>query len=112
MTRLGKNLLVTSAFALVVGSSAHSAAGQTTCSESLHAACWGVGTDTDGNIWCSGGPDTTLTKVTPTGEVFEYPSQRSSCSRGIAVTPADNHVWVAYNKVIDLGACKGVDDNV
>ncbi|UCE61764.1 MAG: hypothetical protein JSU63_08440, partial [Phycisphaerales bacterium] len=26
--------------------------------------------------------------------------------------PADNHVWVAYNKVIDLGACKGVDDNV
>ncbi|UCE61686.1 MAG: hypothetical protein JSU63_08040, partial [Phycisphaerales bacterium] len=97
---------------LLLVASTQPAAAQTTCSESLNAPCWGVTVDTEGNIWCSGGSSATLTKTTPTGEVITYDSQRWSCSRGIAVTPADNHVWVAYNRKIDAGACKGDDDNV
>jgi len=55
---------------------------------------YGLGIDTDGNIWNSNWAANSITKISPAGGILGiYPTGGSQC-RGVAVTPADNDVWV------------------
>lgn len=63
---------------------------------------YGLGIDTNGFIWVSLalGPPSSIAKLSPTG-VLEtgFPKTTGGAfSRGVAVTPADNHVWVANSE--------------
>lgn len=58
---------------------------------------YGLGIDTNGFIWNSLWTNGQVVKLSPDGQVqpgFPVPAGGSN-NRGVAVTPADNHVWVA-----------------
>lgn len=56
---------------------------------------YGLAVDTDGNIWNTH-LGTTVTKLTPAGGIiFTTNYGGESGGRGVAVTPADNNVWIA-----------------
>jgi YVTN family beta-propeller protein len=58
---------------------------------------YGLGIDTNGFIWNATWEDNRIVKIAPDGTIqpgFPKPSGGSG-ARGVAVTPADNHIWVA-----------------
>ncbi len=58
---------------------------------------YGLGIDTNGYIWNAMWSNNSIVKIAPDGTIqpgFPRPTGGSS-SRGVAVTPVDNHVWVA-----------------
>ncbi len=62
---------------------------------------YGLGIDTNGYIWNSMYDLNTIVKVDPDGVIqsgFPKPTGGASDDRGVAVTPADNNVWVANSK--------------
>jgi streptogramin lyase len=59
---------------------------------------YGLGIDTNGYIWNAMYYSSAIMKVTPAGAIVAgFPKSTSGASydRGVAVTPADNNVWVA-----------------
>lgn len=59
---------------------------------------YGLGIDTNGNIWNSMYTYNTISKFAPDGTLvtgFPKTTGGASNDRGVAVTPADNNVWVA-----------------
>ncbi len=91
------------------------AAGQS-CTQCSSAHCYGVTVDMDGNTWCGGYDSHTLTIFPVTGgPPVEFDTTiNNSCDHGIAVTPIDNHIWVAHSGLLDgpTGACKDPDSRV
>ncbi len=66
---------------------------------------YGLGIDTNGFIWNSMYTNNTIVKVSPAGVIqpaFPKPTFGASGDRGVAVTPADNHVWVANSSGSDV----------
>ena len=55
---------------------------------------YGLGVDSQGNIWNSRWTNNTITKLAPDGTIIATYSTGGSSSRGVAVT-ADDHIWVA-----------------
>lgn len=59
---------------------------------------YGLGLDTNGFVWNSQYTNNTITKLDSAGVIqagFPKSTGGASGDRGVAVTPADNHVWVA-----------------
>ena len=59
---------------------------------------YGLGIDTNGYIWNAMWTNNAIVKVSPAGVIvagFPKPTGGASNDRGVAVTPADNNVWVA-----------------
>ncbi|MEI7656440.1 MAG: hypothetical protein WCK33_00055 [Phycisphaerae bacterium] len=58
---------------------------------------YGLGADSQGNIWNANWTDNSLFKLSPSGTVFPgFPvGLGASGGRGVAVTPVDDNVWVA-----------------
>jgi YVTN family beta-propeller protein len=59
---------------------------------------YGLGLDTNGFVWNSMWTSNSIVKVSPAGVIeagFPKPTGGFSNDRGVAVTPTDNHVWVA-----------------
>lgn len=72
-----------------------------------------VAIDTDGDIWVvEGAPfSNALTKLDPSsGTIATFDSGGNGCDRGIAATPADNHIWVASAFCKDEAIPPGPDD--
>ncbi len=81
---------------------------------------YGLALDNDGNVWNTNYSWNTVTKIAPDGSILGvFPTGGGNGDRGVAVTPADNHIWVANSggsdvsrldnngnllKVIDVGA--------
>jgi streptogramin lyase len=68
---------------------------------------YGLGVDTNGNVWSATWCDSRIAKLNPAGVMFPgFPKVHGSgCSRGVVVTPNNNHVWIASsqnNRVIHL----------
>ncbi|NQT17235.1 MAG: hypothetical protein HQ582_31060, partial [Planctomycetes bacterium] len=64
---------------------------------------YGLGLDSDGNIWNSNFTYNTVTKIDPDGNILgQYATGGASGDRGVAVTPADGHVWVANSYGSDI----------
>ena len=65
---------------------------------------YGMGIDTNGFIWVSTWEPNSIIKLSPAGVVepgFPKPTNDGSGDdqdRGVAITPADNHVWVAKSQ--------------
>ena len=60
---------------------------------------FGLGIDTNGNVWNSMGTEQSIVKLDPSGALFNnFPKTTAPPNlrdQGVAITPADNHVWVA-----------------
>ncbi|GBE75601.1 hypothetical protein myaer87_28280 [Microcystis aeruginosa NIES-87] len=56
---------------------------------------YGLGIDTNGNIWNSTWTNCSVYKINPLGSVIGAFSAGGCGSRGVAVTPSDNNVWIA-----------------
>ena len=64
---------------------------------------YGLGIDTNGNIWLSNWDLNSVQKISPAGTLVNtFPSEGASNDRGVAVTPADNNVWVANSGGTDV----------
>ena len=64
---------------------------------------YGLGIDTNGYIWNSMYSSNSVAKISPDGtSISIYPSGGASGDRGVAVTPADNNVWVANSAGSDV----------
>ncbi|MGB2824771.1 MAG: Ig-like domain-containing protein, partial [Phycisphaerae bacterium] len=70
----------------------------------------GVGIDNNGYVWVSNHSETSVQKISPDGLTVTGPYfvGNQGNSRGVAVTPADNSVWVANE---GLGSVWGLNDN-
>jgi YVTN family beta-propeller protein len=55
---------------------------------------YGLGIDSQGDIWNSRWSDAMITKLSPDGSILDEFSTGGSFSRGVTVT-ADDHIWVA-----------------
>jgi len=58
---------------------------------------WGLAVDAEGFVWNSMGQNQSIAKIDASGisiEEIMNPGALGSEDRGVAVTPADNHVWV------------------
>jgi len=65
---------------------------------------YGLSIDTNGNIWFAQAHQNNVYKVAPDGTIFDgFPkdSGGGGCTRGVAVTPADKHVWIANSHTGD-----------
>ena len=66
---------------------------------------YGLGIDTGGFIWNSMWSNDSIDKISAAGVVepgFPKPTGGASDDRGVAVTPVDNHVWVANSGGSDV----------
>jgi streptogramin lyase len=66
---------------------------------------YGLGIDTNGNVWHAQWSSNVIYKYHPDGTVFAgFPKTTGGASndRGVAVTPSDNHVWVANSGGSDV----------
>ncbi len=66
---------------------------------------YGLGIDTNGFIWNSRWSWDSVVKISPAGVIqpgFPKPTYGATNDRGVAVTPADNHIWVANSKGSDV----------
>jgi streptogramin lyase len=71
---------------------------------------YGIGTDTAGNIYCSGHPTGALTKFAPDGSVlWTKPSQFASSDTRAAVVDADGNAWVVLLGSSKLEKFQGSD---
>ena len=69
----------------------------------VSAYSYGLGIDTNGFIWHSNFAGNTVQKIAPAGVINgTFSTSGSSGDRGVAVTPADNHVWVANSYGSDV----------
>ena len=68
------------------------------------ASSYGLGIDTTGFIWNSQYSNNRIIKVDPPGGTVQGPFGTGGASndRGVAVTPVDNHVWVANSGGADV----------
>jgi hypothetical protein len=74
----------------------HDPSGPATSVIPVRGISYGLGIDTNGFIWNSNWSLNTVQKISPAGAITgTFPTGGSSNDRGVAVTPADNHVWVA-----------------
>lgn len=67
---------------------------------------YGLGLDGSGSVWNSMWTNGTIMKVTSAGAIvpgFPKPVPSGSNCRGVAVTPADNNVWVANSGGASVG---------
>jgi hypothetical protein len=65
------------------------------------ARAFGTTIDTQGNVWVSQFDNNSVVKVLPDGTVAPgspFPSGGGTLDRGLAVTPLDDHVWVANSE--------------
>ena len=68
-----------------------------TCSRLISRPSYGMGIDKDGNVWVSGHTNYTLYKYAPDGQLAGTVSlEEGYANRGVAITPDDNHVWMAH----------------
>ena len=68
-----------------------------TCSQRIARPSYGMGIDKDGNVWVSGHTNYTLYKYAPDGQLAgTFSLQEGYANRGVAITPDDNHVWMAH----------------
>lgn len=66
------------------------------CVDSRGRMMYGLGLSTENYVWASTYGGGTVIRYSPAGKwLEEYGSGGASSDRGVAVTPADNHVWVA-----------------
>ena len=57
---------------------------------------YGLAVDTLGNIWNTHSHHNTISKIDPAGNIiFTKSTHGAGVDRGVAITPRDNHVWVA-----------------
>ncbi len=66
---------------------------------------YGLGIDTSGFVWNSMYGTNNIVKVSPAGVIqpgFPKPTGGASYPRGVAVTPVDNHVWIANSGGSDV----------
>jgi YVTN family beta-propeller protein len=57
---------------------------------------YGLGIDTNGNIWNSTYSNNTVWRISATGTpTGSFPTLGAAGDRGVVVTPADNNVWIA-----------------
>ncbi len=64
---------------------------------------YGLGIDTNGVIWLSNWTFNTVTKIAPSGAILgTFTTLGASGDRGVAVTPADNNVWIANSAGADV----------
>jgi YVTN family beta-propeller protein len=56
---------------------------------------YGLGIDNEGDIWNAQWTSNTVAEFDPNGSLVGYYSSGGSGSRGVVITPADNHVWIA-----------------
>ncbi|MDJ0973202.1 MAG: hypothetical protein QNJ98_01915 [Planctomycetota bacterium] len=66
---------------------------------------YGLGIDTNGYIWNSMFTYNTIMKIAPDGTIvpgFPKSTGGASGDRGVAITPSDNHVWVANSSGSDV----------
>jgi len=80
----------------------------TATSVGLGKYSYGLGIDANGNVWHSNWTYNTVMKIAPDGAILGTfnVGGGGTCSRGVAVTPVDNDVWVANscsNNVSRLG---------
>ncbi len=72
---------------------------------------YGLGSDTDGNVWNSNWEANSITKLDSLGIVYPtFPrSLSASGGRGVACTPLDNNIWVAcsHSNLVDRFANDG-----
>jgi len=70
----------------------------------LGRASYGLGIDTNGHIWNSNWTSNTILKIDPSGAPIMGPFGTGGAGgdRGVAVTPADNNVWVANSGGSDV----------
>jgi len=59
----------------------------------LHS--YGLGIDSQGNIWNAHWGDQKISKISPQGVSLGVFSSGGDLSRGVAVTPADDNIWIA-----------------
>ena len=79
------------------------ASGASTCIPVTRA--FGTTIDTQGNVWVSQFDLDSVVKVLPDGTVAAgspFGTSGASLDRGLAVTPADDHIWVANSAGSDL----------
>ena len=65
---------------------------------------YGMSIDNYGNIWHAQGIQNTIYKIDSDGNIYEgFPktSGGGGCTRGVAVTPIDNNVWIANSHGYD-----------
>ncbi len=79
------------------------------------ATSYGLGIDSNGNIWHSNYNFDTVTKISPAGAILgTFPTAGANGDRGVTVTPADDHVWVAnswgseVSRLDNLGSVQAV----
>lgn len=66
---------------------------------------FGLGIDTQGNLWNSQFDLDSIVKISPAGTVmtgFPVPTGGASGDRSVAITPVDDHVWVANSSGSDV----------
>jgi len=56
---------------------------------------YGMGVDTNGFVWNSTWTDNRVAKISPAGVIQFLAWSGGSGGRGVAITPADNNVWIA-----------------
>ncbi|MEN8177276.1 MAG: hypothetical protein ABFS39_01480 [Pseudomonadota bacterium] len=70
---------------------------------SLGRTSYGLGIDTNGFIWHSNYNYDSVQKISPAGAISgTFGTGGASGDRGVAVTPADNHVWIANSWGSDI----------
>ena len=67
-----------------------------TCSERIAHSSYGIGIDMNGNVWVPEHVSGILRKYSPDGSLMDTFNMQTSYNRGVAVTPVDNHIWVAH----------------
>lgn len=64
---------------------------------------YGLGIDTNGSVWNSMFTNNTVARISPDGATIAiFPTFGASGDRGVAVTPADNNVWIANSSGSDV----------
>jgi hypothetical protein len=67
---------------------------------------YGLGLDTNGNVWMSNYSGDSVQKVAPDGTISlpnqHFSTMGASNDRGVALTPIDNNVWVANSSGSDV----------
>ncbi len=56
---------------------------------------YGLGLDSQGNVWNAQWTDGTVTKMAPDGTILDVFPSGGGSSRGVAFTPADDNAWIA-----------------
>jgi hypothetical protein len=73
------------------------------CVNTRGRTSYGLGVNTHGYVWNSSYGGNTVVRYSPSAMwTGEFPTGGASGDRGVAITPADNHVWVANSGGSDV----------